>query len=201
MSWVAALAGIYAESAGYPLLIGLAVGGLASALVSQPLNKTVHLALLLFGVSLALLHGSQPDVIVVCHAHGRERVLGYPQYLLPSIEETIELALRLGARTNPAIRCGGGGRAGLEPGEFDRQDRHQRQPTLDRADGGRGYGDHGDGQGGVYHRAQSGRPLGHCGAAALGATLILRAPQAATAPQCPAPSSEICFRAHGAKAT
>jgi uncharacterized NAD-dependent epimerase/dehydratase family protein len=59
------------------------------------------------GVSLALLHGSQPDVIVVCHEHGRERVLGYPQYLLPSIEETIELALRLGARTNPAIRCGG----------------------------------------------------------------------------------------------
>lgn len=52
MSWVAALAGIYAESAGYPLLIGLAVGGLASALVAQPLNKTVHLALLLFGVSL-----------------------------------------------------------------------------------------------------------------------------------------------------
>lgn len=59
------------------------------------------------GVSLALLHGSQPDVFVVCHEHGRARVLGYPHYLLPSIEETIELALRLGARTNPAIRCGG----------------------------------------------------------------------------------------------
>lgn len=59
------------------------------------------------GVSLALLHGSQPDVIVVCHEPGRERVLGYPTYPLPSIEETIELALRLGARTNPAIRCAG----------------------------------------------------------------------------------------------
>ena len=59
------------------------------------------------GVSLALLHGSQPDVIVVCHEHGRERMLGHAHYLLPSIEETIDLALRLGARTNPAIRCAG----------------------------------------------------------------------------------------------
>jgi uncharacterized NAD-dependent epimerase/dehydratase family protein len=59
------------------------------------------------GVSLALLHGSQPDVVVVCHEAGRERVLGYPHYALPSIEETIALALTLGARTNPAIRCAG----------------------------------------------------------------------------------------------
>jgi len=59
------------------------------------------------GVSLALLHGSQPDVIVVCHEPGRERVLGHPGYVLPSIQDTIDLALRLGSRTNPGIRCGG----------------------------------------------------------------------------------------------
>ena len=59
------------------------------------------------GVSLAILHGSQPDVFVVCHEPGRERILGHPEYLLPSIEETIELTLRLGARTNPGIRCVG----------------------------------------------------------------------------------------------
>ena len=59
------------------------------------------------GVSLALLHGSQPDVVVVCHQPGRERVLGHPAYALPSIEETIELALQLGRRTQPGIRCGG----------------------------------------------------------------------------------------------
>jgi uncharacterized NAD-dependent epimerase/dehydratase family protein len=59
------------------------------------------------GVSLALLHGSQPDVIVVCHRPGREQVLGTPGFSLPSIAETIELNLLLGRRTNPAIRCGG----------------------------------------------------------------------------------------------
>ena len=58
-------------------------------------------------VSLGLLHGSQPDVIVVCHEPGRTHVLGYPQFALPSIEETIHLNLRLGQRTNLAIRCGG----------------------------------------------------------------------------------------------
>ena len=59
------------------------------------------------GVSLALLHGSQPDVVVVCHQPGRERVLGHPDFALPTIEDTIALALLLGGRTNPAIRCGG----------------------------------------------------------------------------------------------
>jgi uncharacterized NAD-dependent epimerase/dehydratase family protein len=58
-------------------------------------------------VSLGLLHGSQPDVIVACHEPGRTRVLGHAHYELPSIEEVIELTLRMGRRTNPAIRCGG----------------------------------------------------------------------------------------------
>jgi uncharacterized NAD-dependent epimerase/dehydratase family protein len=59
------------------------------------------------GVSLGLLHGSQPDVIIVCHEPGREMMLGMPGYALPSIEETIEANLMFGRRTNPAIRCGG----------------------------------------------------------------------------------------------
>jgi uncharacterized NAD-dependent epimerase/dehydratase family protein len=59
------------------------------------------------GVSLALLHGSQPDVIVVCHQPGRTHVMGHADYQLPSIEATIDMNLRLGLRTNAAIRCGG----------------------------------------------------------------------------------------------
>lgn len=58
-------------------------------------------------VSLALLHGSQPDVIVACHQAGRERLLGHEDYAIASIAETIETSLRLGRLTNPAIRCGG----------------------------------------------------------------------------------------------
>ncbi|MGH6951823.1 MAG: DUF1611 domain-containing protein [Vitreimonas sp.] len=59
------------------------------------------------GVSLALLHGSQPDVIVLCHDPTRAAVLGFPDYPLPDLLDAIDLALRLGARTNPAIRCAG----------------------------------------------------------------------------------------------
>jgi uncharacterized NAD-dependent epimerase/dehydratase family protein len=59
------------------------------------------------GVSLGLLHGSQPDVIVVCHEPGRTEIMGHPGYAIPSIEETIEMNLTLGRRTNPAIRCAG----------------------------------------------------------------------------------------------
>jgi uncharacterized NAD-dependent epimerase/dehydratase family protein len=59
------------------------------------------------GVSLGLLHGSQPDVIVVCHQPGRTEIMGHPGFATPSIEETIDLNLRLGGRTNPAIRCAG----------------------------------------------------------------------------------------------
>lgn len=59
------------------------------------------------GVSLALLHGSQPDVFVVCHQPGRTHILGLEDFALPAIEEVIDLTVRLGRRTNPAIRCAG----------------------------------------------------------------------------------------------
>ena len=59
------------------------------------------------GVSLALLHGSQPDIIIACHDASRTTLLGHPDYPLPAIEEVIELNLRLGARVNPALRCAG----------------------------------------------------------------------------------------------
>ena len=39
------------------------------------------------GVSLSLLHGSQPDVFVVCHDPARERLLGDEDFAVPSVEE------------------------------------------------------------------------------------------------------------------
>jgi uncharacterized NAD-dependent epimerase/dehydratase family protein len=59
------------------------------------------------GVSLALLHGSQPDVFVVCHDPARKRLLGDEEFAVPPVEDIIELTIALGRRTNPAIRCGG----------------------------------------------------------------------------------------------
>lgn len=59
------------------------------------------------GVSLALLHGSQPDMFVICHDPARTRMLGDEDFAVPSVEEIIDLTIRLGSRTNPAIRCGG----------------------------------------------------------------------------------------------
>jgi uncharacterized NAD-dependent epimerase/dehydratase family protein len=58
-------------------------------------------------VSLGLLHGSQPDVIVLCHEPGRRHLLGYPDYPTPQLQEAIAVHLKLGALTNRAIRCGG----------------------------------------------------------------------------------------------
>ena len=59
------------------------------------------------GVSLGLLHGSQPDVLVLCHEPGREHLLGYPDFPTPQLPEAIDVHLRLGALTNPKIRCAG----------------------------------------------------------------------------------------------
>jgi uncharacterized NAD-dependent epimerase/dehydratase family protein len=59
------------------------------------------------GVSLGLLHGSQPDVIVLCHEVGRDYVMGLDGYRTPGLNEAIELTLKLGGRTNPGVRCAG----------------------------------------------------------------------------------------------
>ena len=59
------------------------------------------------GVSLGLLHGSQPDAFVVCHDATRTTVSGWDHYDLPSISECIETHVNMGRRTNPDIRCVG----------------------------------------------------------------------------------------------
>jgi uncharacterized NAD-dependent epimerase/dehydratase family protein len=56
-------------------------------------------------VSLGLLHGSQPDMFIVCHDPSRATILGYPDHPLPSIEAVIAQTLALGRVTNPGIRC------------------------------------------------------------------------------------------------
>jgi len=57
------------------------------------------------GVSLGLLHGSQPDVLVLCHEAGRTSVIGQPHFALPSLAEAAEMNLALARRVNPGVRC------------------------------------------------------------------------------------------------
>lgn len=71
------------------------------------------------GVSLGLLHGSQPDLFVVCHDPARTHMLGYPAMPLPSIETVIVQTIALGRVTNPAIRCVG---VALNTGGMDAAD-------------------------------------------------------------------------------
>ena len=59
------------------------------------------------GVSLGLLHGSQPDMFIVCHDPSRQHILGYPWCALPLIEAVIAQTVALGRVTNPDIRCVG----------------------------------------------------------------------------------------------
>ena len=58
-------------------------------------------------VTLGLLHGSQPDAFVVCHAAGREYVEAFPECLLPSIPKLIEQTIVCGRVTSTDIRCAG----------------------------------------------------------------------------------------------
>ena len=57
------------------------------------------------GVSLGLLHGSQPDALVLCHDPFRTEIDEYPGFIIPPIKEVIDLHLALARRTNPNAKC------------------------------------------------------------------------------------------------
>ena len=59
------------------------------------------------GVSLGLLHGSQPDAIVVCWDPSRKCLLGFDNFAVPALQQCIDQYLSLGRLTNPNIRCVG----------------------------------------------------------------------------------------------
>jgi uncharacterized NAD-dependent epimerase/dehydratase family protein len=58
------------------------------------------------GVSLGLLHGAQPDAVVVCHEPTRKTMRGVA-HPLPSIQAVIDRNIIEGRLTNPEIRCVG----------------------------------------------------------------------------------------------
>ena len=56
------------------------------------------------GVSLGLLHGSQPDALVICHALNRDHMRALPGRPLPGLEQVIEMNLSAARITNPAVK-------------------------------------------------------------------------------------------------
>ena len=59
------------------------------------------------GVTLALIHGGQPDALVLCHEPTRDHMRGLPGYQLPSMVAVRDLALSLAKVANPACQVVG----------------------------------------------------------------------------------------------
>jgi uncharacterized NAD-dependent epimerase/dehydratase family protein len=57
------------------------------------------------GVSLSLMHGSQPDVLIMCHDPARTEIDDCPGFIIPPLDEVIDLHLALARRTNPHVKC------------------------------------------------------------------------------------------------
>ena len=59
------------------------------------------------GVTLALLHGSQPDALVLCHDLQRKHLNAYPDYPLPDLAVAAERYVGAAQLTNPRARLVG----------------------------------------------------------------------------------------------
>ena len=52
------------------------------------------------GVTMALVHGGQPDALILCHELTRPHMRGLPDYEMPSLEALRDLALTLARQSN-----------------------------------------------------------------------------------------------------
>ena len=59
------------------------------------------------GVTIGLIHGAQPDALVVCHEAGRPHMRSMPHFPLVDIPTCIEANLQAARLTNPAVKCVG----------------------------------------------------------------------------------------------
>ena len=59
------------------------------------------------GVSMGLLHGAQPEALVMCHDPGRDHMRGVPGRRLPDLAECLAVNLQVARLTCPAVRAVG----------------------------------------------------------------------------------------------
>ena len=57
------------------------------------------------GVTMGLIHGSQPDALVMCHEPTRPHMRGLPDYKLPDLELCISRNVEAARLTNPNATC------------------------------------------------------------------------------------------------
>jgi len=55
-------------------------------------------------VTLGLIHGSQPDALVLCHDAGRAHLLGFEKFRIPDYRTCMDIYLGAARLTNPAAR-------------------------------------------------------------------------------------------------
>ncbi len=59
------------------------------------------------GVTLGLIHGSQPDIMVLCHDLARSGIADYPGFTIPAYAACFETCMAAARLTNPAARFAG----------------------------------------------------------------------------------------------
>ncbi|MGI9303314.1 MAG: N-acetyltransferase DgcN [Gammaproteobacteria bacterium] len=52
------------------------------------------------GVTMGLIHGAQPDALVLCHEPTREHMRGLPEYPIPDVEDCMDAHVRAARLTN-----------------------------------------------------------------------------------------------------
>lgn len=107
--------GIMIAGTGVPIdaVVSDFVAGAAEAL--SPANEPDHWDIVegqgsLFnpcyaGVTLGLVHGSQPDALVLCHDLSRTAIEGVDGYPIPPLNVCIERYVEAARLTNPGVRC------------------------------------------------------------------------------------------------
>jgi uncharacterized NAD-dependent epimerase/dehydratase family protein len=56
------------------------------------------------GVTTGLIHGAQPDALVLCHEPTRTHLRGLPGFPVPDLRECMDAALRVAWLTNPQAK-------------------------------------------------------------------------------------------------
>jgi uncharacterized NAD-dependent epimerase/dehydratase family protein len=59
------------------------------------------------GVTMALIHGGQPDALILCHEPTRRHMRGLPEYTPPSLEQLRDMVLPIARVANPQAQVVG----------------------------------------------------------------------------------------------